>query len=93
MAKADNKVTVLLQQGKDRTNSLGFLSEEFVLVYKRETGGVCHDRNDTYISRYADGAISFRGEHTENIVYLYPQQIKYLKKILAMHPPQYGKHK
>jgi len=58
MTKTDNKVTVTLRQEKDRTNSLGFLSEEFVLIYKRETGGVCHDRNDTYISRYADGAIS-----------------------------------
>ena len=81
-----NKTFSSLQYKADRVDSAGDVSREFVLRYMGDVENKYSD-HDVNISRHADGAMSFSSDHAENFIYLYPQQIKHLKKILAIRPP------
>lgn len=83
MAKID-KITSLLRL---ETDGLDWDSEpykKFVLAYRNSTNGG-YNENDIAVARYSDGSLSVA--NGESFVYLYSQQIKHLKKILAMRPP------
>ena len=90
MAKKD-VVRVSLEANRgyhDPTGIDRFQQDKFVLNYRCDNAVGGHEENDILITRYSDGSISFSEADTaEDFIYLYPQQIKHLKKILSMRPP------
>ena len=83
-----NKTFSSLQCKTDRVDSTGAASCEFVLRYMDDDVENKYSDNDVNISRHTDGAMSFSSDHAENFIFLYPQQVKQLKKILAMRAPR-----
>jgi len=91
MAKKDIvKVSLDTSHGYiDPTGIDKFQQDKFVSNYRCDNAHRGHHENDVLVTRYSDGAISFSEcDSAEDFIYLYPQQIKHLKKILAMHPPK-----
>jgi len=73
---------------RDPTGIDKLQQDKFVSNYRCDNLHGGHCENDILVTRYSDGAISFSENDTaEDFIYLYPQQIKHLKKILAMRPP------
>ena len=86
-------VKVSLETNRGYIDSSGidkFPQDRFILNYRCDNAVGGYQDNDVVISRYSDGSIAFSDNGAEDFIYLYPQQIKHLKKILAMHPPRKG---
>src|SRR3990167_3219078 len=90
MAKKDIvKVSLDINRGYiDPSGIDKFPQDRFVLNYRCDNPSDGFNKNNVMAIRYSDGAISFSDYYNvEDFVYLYPQQIKHLKRILAMRPP------
>jgi len=90
MAKKD-VVKVSLQANRGYIETAGidkFPQDKFVMGYRCDKPAGGFHENNVMAIRYSDGSLSFSdNDSVEDFIYLYPQQIKHLKKILAMRPP------
>jgi hypothetical protein len=58
--------------------------KEIEIFTIQETGFMPEDEyNKITMSEYSDGSMSFSDTHTEGWIYLYPDQVKELKKFLG----------
>ena len=86
MAKNDIvKVSIEANKGIYSNRGTKTPLDEFILHYRCDNIRGGYNENKIKAIRYSDGALSVASE--ESFVYLYPQQIKHLKKILAIRPP------